>query len=49
MPLMTELDKLFSGVAGAFKPYVKKLIPILNLLSFKTTEFVGYGVVRSCE
>ena len=47
--MMTELDEPFSGVGRAFKPSGDKLIPIHNLLPWKTTESVGYDVVRSYE
>ena len=36
-PLMTKLDEPFSVLDGAFKSSVGKLIPIRDLLSFKTT------------
>ena len=32
IPLMTELDEPFSGVCGASKLYVDKLIPIRDLI-----------------
>ena len=44
---MNELDEPFSGVDGAFKLSVDKLIPICYLLPKKKTESVGYDVVRS--
>ena len=44
---MTEPDEKFSGVGGAFKSSVDKLIPIRGLIPRKTTKYVGYDVVRS--
>ena len=46
---MTELDETFNGFDGAFKSSIEKLIPICNLLTWKTTESVGYDVVWSYE
>ena len=46
---MTEIDAPFRGVDGYFKNYVDKLIPIRDLLLWKTTESVGYDVVWSQE
>ena len=34
------------GVDGAVKSYVDKLIPILDLIPFKTNEYMEYDVVR---
>ena len=44
---MTELDEPFIGVDGAFKLHVDKLISIHGLLTWKTTEYVGFNVVHS--
>ena len=49
IPQRTELDEPFSGVEGSFKLYVDKLIPIRDLLPWKTSESVGYDIVRSYE
>ena len=44
---MNELDEPFSAVDGSFKSSVEKLIPIRNILPWKTTEPIGYDFVRS--
>ena len=44
---MTEIDETFSVVEGSFKSSVKKWIPILYLLIWKTTESILYDVVRT--
>ena len=46
---MTEFGGPFSVVVGAFKSSVENLIPISDLLSWKTTESVEYDVVWSYE
>ena len=45
--LMTEFDEPFRVFYEVFKPYVNKLIPICDLLYWKTTEPMVYNVVRS--
>ena len=44
--LMADFVAIFYGLDGAFKPYVDKLRPILDLLAWKTTESMGYDVTR---
>ena len=46
---MAEFDEPFSGVDGAFKSSVEKLIHIHDLLPWNTTESMGYDVIRSYE
>ena len=46
---MTEIDGPFSRVDGTFKSSVDKLIPIRDLLPWKTTEYVVNDVVRPYE
>ena len=46
---MNELDEPFNVFDGAFRSCMEKLIPIHDLLPWKTTESVGYDVVRSYE
>ena len=47
--MMNELDEPFSAVDGAFKSSLDKLIPIHDLLPWKTTESVGYDAEWSYE
>ena len=37
IPMMTEIDESFRGFYGAYKSSVDKIIPIWNLLPWKTT------------
>ena len=46
---MTEIDYTFIRIYESFKYSVEKLIPISVLLLWKTTESVGYDVVRPYE
>ena len=46
---MTEFYETFISVDWALSPSIEKLIPIINLLSWKKTESVGCYVVRSYE
>ena len=46
---MNELDEPFSVVDGVFKSSVEKSIHIHDLLPIKTTESMGYDVVRFYE
>ena len=43
--MMTEFVALFCEVDGSFKLFVEKLRPILNLLTLKTNEYMGYDVI----
>ena len=49
LPLMTEFVEPHFGVDGAFKSSVGKLIPILYLIPWETTECMGCGRVHSYE
>ena len=46
---MTKLDETCRGFDGAFKAYVETLIPIRDLLPWKTTKSMVYNVVQSHE
>ena len=46
---MNGFDKTFSLVYGAFQLSVETIIPICDLLSWKTTESAGYDIVQSYE
>ena len=45
IPTMNEFLHFFWGEYVTFKYYVDKLVPILDFIPWKTTEYMGYDVI----
>ena len=47
IPIVTEFVLNFYGVGSAYKSSVEKLRPILDLINWKITEYMGYYALQS--